>query len=1351
MKRVFSVPGKSHANGRVRFKWQRKTCNYLATAGTARSVNIFDRNGKLFHNLELTGNCAGFDWSADGDILAVIQDKSPNVTLWDANTATATKLDTGLKSNLTFVSWSATGSLLSIGTAKGNLLLYNSRTSRKVPILGKHSEAIHDGVWGPDNMLCLASNDRSISLSNSDGDTLQQPILHGDPSDVRVFTAHGSTKVSVLLNKSTLYLLNLADPDAPIELAFQSRYGNIVSYHWFGQGRIMIGFTSGHFVVVSTKMSQIGQELFQSRNHKNRLNDVACSTTLGKAATCGDDCIKIHDLNDLTDMYAIIKLEDDRGMLDTLSWSDDGQLLSVSTQDGKLYTYLTKLPVVGDANATQLAYLTNLQEITVCDPVVNPSRKIKAKIPVEPSVVGVSDTYAVCAMNDRAWFYTLGDEQADLLLEKSYVGSVRAIKMNEEYAAALCDGRVQLHLITDTPDEATSKLFPESGEKNITSVALTNSFCIYGTESGGIHYFLLEDLQFVNEFKHVVGVRSLVPDANGTRLLCLDDKGDGFVYNPVNDAILDIPGLSPSTKGFLWDQQPSDYCCFVAFDEEHAYTYVYKPVHIRKPQCVKLSKTKLPYLVIPLMLNGGTLVCLTQSGKTMDVVLESHSKANVDDVVDEDLQACAEQNTALGRFRQATAAATKLKDQAAWKKLAQATIESLDIPSAITVHRGMGDAATVNALRQIQSVEDKSLLAGHMSVLLGNFQEAQDAFLSSSSPIEALNMHRDLLHWEEALKLASRLKPDEIPYISREHAQQLEFSGHHSQALSMYENGITKKSSDEAHNAACKAGMARALLRTGDLRRGMTLASELNSRPLERECAEILEGMGQLNEAASLYQQAQQYERAAAVYIRSKNWPQVGEMLQHVSTPKLHGQYAKAREAGGSYKEAAVAYETAKDYLSVIRVNLEHLRNPDEAVRVVKETGSIEGAKMVARFFQNLGDFESAIQFLVMSQCQDEALTLAKEHGKMDIYAQVVGDGANTDDYSSIATHFESSGNHLEAGRFFAKSGQHAKALKHLLQSKNEDGQHIDVAIEVVGASKDEGLTRQLVDYLLGKSDGTPKNAKYLFKLHMALQKYRDAAQTAIIIAREEQTAGNYRNAHDVLFSMYRQLQKEQIPIPMEMRENLMILHSYIIVKLHVARGDNTKAARMLIRVANHISKFPSHVVNILTSTVIKCHKSGLKNSSFSYAAMLMRPEYANQVDQKYKKKIEGIVRKRDKTEEPEAESPCPYCDTAVQETQLQCSGGCENVLPYCIASGFHMTKAGWSECPECHFPAIYSEFAALLQVEPSCPMCTEPLTPDRIMQIPDPDAVLQRYKHAYEGEATLTADTAKEEDLAYE
>ena len=46
-------------------------------------------------------------------------------------------------------------------------------------------------------------------------------------------------------------------------------------------------------------------------------------------------------------------------------------------------------------------------------------------------------------------------------------------------------------------------------------------------------------------------------------------------------------------------------------------------------------------------------------------------------------------------------------------------------------------------------------------------------------------------------------------------------------------------------------------------------------------------------------------------------------------------------------------------------------------------------------------------------------------------------------------------------------------------------------------------------------------------------------------------SSGNYRNAHDVLFSMFQELKAQKIKIPTEMANNLMILHSYILVKVN--------------------------------------------------------------------------------------------------------------------------------------------------------------------------------------------------------
>ena len=45
------------------------------------------------------------------------------------------------------------------------------------------------------------------------------------------------------------------------------------------------------------------------------------------------------------------------------------------------------------------------------------------------------------------------------------------------------------------------------------------------------------------------------------------------------------------------------------------------------------------------------------------------------------------------------------------------------------------------------------------------------------------------------------------------------------------------------------------------MRKGLKMCKELNSRQLMRECAEILEQMKQLSEAAQLYEAGQYYDK----------------------------------------------------------------------------------------------------------------------------------------------------------------------------------------------------------------------------------------------------------------------------------------------------------------------------------------------------------------------------------------------------------------------------------------------------------------------------------------------------------
>ena len=79
---------------------------------------------------------------------------------------------------------------------------------------------------------------------------------------------------------------------------------------------------------------------------------------------------------------------------------------------------------------------------------------------------------------------------------------------------------------------------------------------------------------------------------------------------------------------------------------------------------------------------------------------------------------------------------------------------------------------------------------------------------------------------------------------------------------------------------------------------------------------------------------------------------------------------------------------------------------------------------MVARFFQRMNDYNSAIKFLILSNCHDEAFQLANQHSKMELYGEILAntiDDANVrkEDFKSLAIYFESQKNSLLAGKYY--------------------------------------------------------------------------------------------------------------------------------------------------------------------------------------------------------------------------------------------------------------------------------------------------------------------------------------------
>ena len=137
----------------------------------------------------------------------------------------------------------------------------------------------------------------------------------------------------------------------------------------FRDGYVMVGFSLGFLVVISTHLDEIGREQFCARFHRDCLRDLAYTSSQGmhRVATAGDNLVKVVDLRDWKEVLSV-EIEASSataagartaagvgasggsgsgsggghhgaGPLDKLCWTPDGNYLSVSTRSGCLYVY----------------------------------------------------------------------------------------------------------------------------------------------------------------------------------------------------------------------------------------------------------------------------------------------------------------------------------------------------------------------------------------------------------------------------------------------------------------------------------------------------------------------------------------------------------------------------------------------------------------------------------------------------------------------------------------------------------------------------------------------------------------------------------------------------------------------------------------------------------------------------------------------------------------------------------------------------------------------------------------------------------------------------------------------------
>ncbi|RHY33017.1 hypothetical protein DYB32_001946 [Aphanomyces invadans] len=1151
-----------------------------------------------------------------------------------------------------------------------------------------------------------------------------------DPSFIR--WSNTGTQLAIGTMKGNLILYNKSTRKIVPVLGKHSK--KITCGAWNNSDQLVLG-ADDRMVTISNaggdtlqqrelKLSEIGEEMFSGRFFSERLYAMCYSPVLNRIAISGESGIKVVDMSNYSEIKAdSIKLTDaEDNEANMMAYTGDGQILTVATQGGIIQTFLARMPNIHDHVGNYVAFLSSLREITVVD-TLGRDAPIHIQVSIEPSFIAIGPRHVAVGMNNRVWFYRCDGGNRDALVnEQQYLGRVTSVKLNR-----------------DGGNHEQSKSFPETHGREdrgveISSIALTKDFFIYATSGGvgGVHFFFLHEWKLLEgcSYRHEdgIGIVHIAPNAVGTKVVFIDSRRRAYILNATNREALYVPSVPNSASAIFWDT--CDPTVFVAIEPTEFTTFLYTELTINGPEVTQLGTididlngdfqfspqaTKIPSGHSAVLFADGVLTTQQPGGTLSNVVVRPESD-----------KAVFKQCLGLLRMDVAWKQAVAIDAKEYWLALAGRAMHTLDITLSKRVYRQLGDAGMVMGLNRIEHVEDKNLLAGHVSMLFGQYDQAQKLFLNSSDPMAALTMQRYLLQWDQALLLADSLAVHLVPELSASYAAQLEFKGDVEGALKMYEHACNAVDplgnpvvASEKTQMQSMAGIARCTLRTGDLRRGIRLVTELNDPSLCKECGLILEGMKQLSDAALLYERGEVYEKAAQIYIQMKQLHKAAPLMAKVHMPKVHVQYAKAKEAAGEFAAASDAYEAAMDLDSVVRIQLEHLNNAEKAFSIVKQTKSSEGASAVAKYCIESANYAAAIDFLLLANREDDAFQLAQAHNEIDAFTKTIGDTISVERALKIAQHYEQIQSHARAGEYYQVCGNYHKALRLFLQCGEAE---LGRAIDVVGKARNDMLTHTLIDYLMGDTDGIPKDPNYIFRLYMALGNYAQAAKTAIIIARQEQELGNYKVAHDVLVETHRQLQLHKIHVNQDLRNSLTLLHSYVVVKKLVKRGDHVAAAKMLVRVAKNMSKFPTHVSNILISAVIECQRAGLKGNSYDFATQLMRPEYRNGIDKEIKRKIEAIVRRPNKEQPPDTLTPCPFCDHDVVDVELDCTH-CKNWIPYC--AGYHMVKADWSQCPHCQFPALYSHLTTHLDADPVCPMCDKELKPDQVQKVQENEVKL--------------------------
>merc|ERR1719191_2449046 len=116
-------------------------------------------------------------------------------------------------------------------------------------------------------------------------------------------------------------------------------------------------------------------------------------------------------------------------------------------------------------------------------------------------------------MNNHVFFHALHEPDCPLVAEREYLGTVDAVQLSEHHVAVRSEGRIHVHALGEGAAAAQEHLLPDkSDERDITCMAMSKDFLVYGTARGTIVYVSIADFAQISEYRHEAGIVKIFPN-----------------------------------------------------------------------------------------------------------------------------------------------------------------------------------------------------------------------------------------------------------------------------------------------------------------------------------------------------------------------------------------------------------------------------------------------------------------------------------------------------------------------------------------------------------------------------------------------------------------------------------------------------------------------------------------------------------------------------------------------------------------------------------------------------------------------------------------------------------------------